>query len=339
MNFSWLAFCKERGIDYVTSGAHSARGNIHIKCPWCGPDDRTQHMGLSLNVREPFYGCWRNQAHRGRNPARLVSVLLDCTWEEAQQLVDREDTSSVDGYEAAIARVLASRKQAIREEEVKELLFPTTFYPLYKDSPGRDRYLDYLYDRGFDDPEAMADLYGLHYCRVGTFARRIIVPVQHEGRLVNWTGRDVTGKARLRYSSLSDKPDTARAQGANIPAPMPLNSTVLNYDLAARGGKTLVICEGPFDALKVDWYAPKGSHAVAIFGMPKNAQLAVLLRLARKFKRVFVALDEAAPSSNWRLWQEQLAALLGPMVKWLDLPKGSKDPGALSGRVVHDLLS
>lgn len=338
MNFSWASFCKEHRIDYISSGAHSAKGNWHIHCPWCGDQDRSYHMGLSLDTRKPFYGCWRTMSHRGRNPARLIAALLGCTWDEATQLVEREDTSAVDSYEAAVARVLAVTRAEDGLVAEEDLLFPESFRPMYDERRSAERYLDYLVGRGFNDPISVAETYDLHYCTHGEFGRRLILPIYHEGRLVNWTGRDVTGLAKLRYNSLSDKPDVAKRQGANTPAPMSLTSTVFNHDRAERGGDALVVCEGPFDGLKIDWYAPEDSCGVAVFGMPKSAQLSVLVKLARNFDRVLVMLDAAALSNSLRLAWDDLGALLGSAVRWVDLPQGVKDPGALSARAVRLLL-
>lgn len=338
MKFSWLTFCREYRLEFISEGAHSAKGNIHVACPWCGDQDRSEHMGLSLNEREPYYACWRNSGHRGRNPARLIVALLGCTWAEATDIVARDDTSSLDQYEAMAGKYLTPPSPwQPREKEVRPLRLPKNFHPLaLEGQPGRDPFLTYLASRGFDCVERMAWYYNLQYCRVGYFSHRVIIPIYYEKRLVNWTGRDITERARLRYTNASEDADVARKQGLSTPAAMGMGSTVFNYDRAIEGGRTLVICEGPFDALKIDWFSLPQDVAVAVFGMPKHAQMTILWRLAQKFGSVRVLLDRAAGSNSNRLWNELEGA--GRPIRWQDLPEGVKDPGAMPGEAVVDFL-
>src|SRR6185312_5603411 len=71
--FDWEQFLDNHGIDYVTTGHNARRGNIGIACPWCG-NDPSHHLGISTNGRG--YHCWRNEAHSGKAPHRLVMALL-----------------------------------------------------------------------------------------------------------------------------------------------------------------------------------------------------------------------------------------------------------------------
>jgi hypothetical protein len=334
MNFSWREFVKANGIHYVSSGPSTAKGNIYVHCPFCGNADRSTHMGLSLNVRLPFFACWKDSTHRGRYPPRLIAALLGCSYADAVAMVDAEDSSAIDDYEAAVSRTLAPA--VVRPSDVHELQMPKTFRVL--DHSTGERFVRYLERRGFTMVERFASYYGLRYCPVGAFAQRIILPVFHEHQLVTWTGRDITGMARLRYETLSTKPEVAQRQGST-PALLAVGETVFNYDRAAEGGRTLVICEGPFDALKIDWFCEDVDVAVAVFGMPKNRQQGILVRLAQGFERVRVLLDGAATSKAWRLCWEELEAVLGNTVARLSLPEGVKDPGALRGDQVVEILS
>lgn len=334
MNFSWREFARAHGIDFVTTGPSTAKGNIYIQCPWCGSADHGHKMGLSLSLRQPFFACWRDSTHRGRYPARLITALLGCSYADAVAMIEAGDSSALDDYEAAISRTLEPQKV----EQIKNvnLVMPRSFRRL--GNRGDARFVSYLEQRGFDKVGKLAECYGLRYCVVGPFAQRIIVPIHQDGKLVTWTGRDITGTAKLRYETLSTKPEVAQRQGST-PALLNVGETVFNYDRAAEGGRTLVICEGPFDALKVDWFCEQVDVAVAVFGMPKHAQVGVLIRLAQGFERVRVLLDRAAASKAWRLWAEELEGVLGPTVAWLDLPWGVKDPGALRGDQVGAVIA
>ena len=67
--------------------------------------------------------------------------------------------------------------------------------------------------------------------------------------------------------------------------------------------------------MKLDWFAPTGDVAVAVFGMPKQAQLTLLLRLAKNFGRVRVVLDATALSNSVRLWWNDLEVVWGRKVR------------------------
>lgn len=339
MNFSWERFCSVYNIDFVTSGPSTAKGNIYIQCPYCGNDDHGHHMGLALNYREPYYACWRNQGHRGKNPARLIVMLLQCSRADAEALVASSE-QNLDGYEQAVARYMASLNPAAATEATKAPLeMPSEFASVDRllQSSAGSKPFHYLEERGFDDVANFMAYYNLRYCRTGTFARRLVVPIYQGGQLMTWTARDVTGRSDLRYHTLSAEAEVAKRQGYQ-PALLPINDTVFNYDRAAVGGEVLVVCEGPFDALKLDWFAPDGVVAVAVFGMPKDAQHGVLLRLAKRFEKVAVALDASATSSAVRIWQ-RLESVLGKAVARLDLPTGVKDPGALPGAQVPAFIA
>lgn len=341
MKFSWPHFLQEHNIPFVTEGEgkHTRKGNVNIKCPWCGAEERSEHMGLSLNERQPFYACWRNQSHRGRNPVRLVSALLGCSWKEAEEIVGRDDMSSIDSYEESISRVLTPPRTEAAQEERDPPRMPKAFHPLWSvDHRGRTPFLNYLSNRGFDHVEQMAKYYDLYYCRVGYFAQRIIIPVFFEEQLVTWAARAI-GKTERRYVNLAEDQESAQRQGVDAPALHGTGDIVFNYDRAIRGGRTLIVCEGPFDALKIDWFAEDSDVAIALFGMPKRAQMNLLMRLIHKFDRACITLDSAEPSQNYRVLRELQACCGTSKVSWLDLPSGIKDPGELRGLDIPELIN
>src|ERR1700733_9885470 len=87
MRFDWRAFCINNRVEFVDRGPNVARGNIGIRGPWCGHAAPSQHMGLSLDVNNPAWGCFRNGKHRGRDPIRLIIKLTGMSWESAKNLV------------------------------------------------------------------------------------------------------------------------------------------------------------------------------------------------------------------------------------------------------------
>lgn len=333
MIFDWVAFCRAHHIPFVTEGPNVARNDINIRCPFCGVEDPSEHMGLSKNPRRPWFSCWRNTAHRGPNPIRLIIALLHCSVETAKALVDAGDVSSIDRYEEVAGKMSHGSSLAKAAPAAKPLSMPKEFKPVTKTGYGAAFYDYLLAERGFTNIADLVEWYDLRYCVVGHFRYRLIVPIYLKERLVSWTGRDITKKSAVRYRTLSDDPEKAADQGYP-PAVLNLKSTVLNADLAT-GGTCLFVCEGPFDALKLDWFTEQG-NAVAVFGMPEAQQLAILCRLARNYRRINVTLDADAKARSVG-FVEQLRSVSPVPVVWQQLPAGCKDPGELKPDVARTL--
>lgn len=337
--FDWIAFCRGNNIPFVTTGPNVARNDINIRCPWCGDEDPSEHMGLSKDPHRPFFGCWRNPKHRGSNPARLVAKLLGCSDEAASAVVEAGDITKIDRYADVVGKMRRClTRQPSRQplsEERRPLEMPREFKPITKRGVSRTFY-DYLIDRGFDRVRRLVERYDLRYCMTGHFRYRVVVPVYDvSGALVSWTARDITGRSVVRYRTLSDNPVKAELQGYP-PAATNLKSTVLNADLCS-GGRCLFVCEGPFDALKLDWCI-HDANAVAVFGMPESQQLAVLRRLASKYAEVNVVLDTDAKARSVE-FVEALRALVSAPVYWRPLPRGIKDPAQLDVQQARDFSS
>ena len=209
----------------------------------------------------------------------------------------------------------------------RPLDMPREFRMISRRGTGR-AFFDYLADRAFDRVASLVEQYELRYCMTGHFRYRIIIPVfSSDGVLVSWTGRDVTGRSAVRYRTLSDDPVKAEAQGYP-PAVVSLKSTVLNLN-RCRGGRSLFVCEGPFDALKLDWHVDDG-NAVALFGMPESQQLATLCRAARSYDDVNVVLDRDAKARAVAFVDSLRSLLTAERVRWRPLPAGIKDPGEMN---------
>jgi hypothetical protein len=335
-HFDWVAFCRAHQIKFVTTGPNVARGDINIRCPMCG-DDPSEHMGLSKDPRRPWWSCWRSSEHRGRDPVRLIMVLLRCSQETAQATVEAGDFSAIDRYEGIAGKLTAGPEIGATRAPpapAAPLRLPREFKPVV-DSGYGSQFYDYLrQERGFDHVPGLVDRYDLRYCVSGHFRWRIVIPIYLDGQLVSWTARDITGKSQVRYRTLSDDPVKAADQGYP-PALINLKSTVLNVDFAT-GGDFLFVCEGPFDAIKLDWYAGESGTAVAVFGMPEMQQAATLRRLSLVYRRLLVTLDKDAKSKAMK-FVEQLRGICSVPVSWLPLPGGVKDPGELTRAGVGNL--
>jgi len=82
MIVDWRRLLPRLGVAWTDRGANHAKGNVNIKCPFCGPQDPSYHM--SVSEEKPAYYCYRNTQHRGQNlfvllhkPQNLICIV--CT--------------------------------------------------------------------------------------------------------------------------------------------------------------------------------------------------------------------------------------------------------------------
>jgi hypothetical protein len=316
MRFDWQRFCTRNKISFVTHGPNVAQGHLGIKCPWCGSADKSEHMGLKLDVRDPVWGCFRNAAHRGRNPTRLIARLLNIGFASAARMVEAE-LINVDDMEGAVA---AMQHEAAPGPVGRPALaaIPEEFRPLGRqpENSYESRFLAYLSGRGFGDSgdaAALAEAYGLWYALTGEQAWRVIFPVMDEAnKLLGWTGRDIRHGATLRYKA-------SPGLGKDVLLTFP------EYP-GTPMSEVLVICEGPVDALKIDAYGSGfGIKAVATMGTAFTVgQIAQLARLAKRHRKTWAIFDQDALAQNLYLTDQV------PGAQWYKLPDGIKDPGELT---------
>lgn len=305
------------GIDYSTQGANVQEGNININCPLCG-DDPSYHLGI--NLENGVWGCWRNQAHRGRLPF-LLALLLKCSIAEATKLVGDAAPILKEDDLQTIIRALDEGPAAPTPTQMLqgvEVALPDGCREIKPDGM-RSTFWDYLKGRGFPKPAPVISRYGLRACLMGPFAYRLIFPIYQNEKLISWTGRAIR-PADVKYK---------------FPPGISVKDYLYNYDMATLGGETLFVCEGPFDAIKLDYFGWEyGGAAVALFGRTMTArQREKMLVLAAGFERVAIILDDDAVAEAWAV--RDALAQISPVV--LHLPEGTHDPGELKGRDVGQL--
>lgn len=314
--FSWLDFVQAHKIPYTDKGPNTARNHISIKCCFCGSDDPSEHLGLSLNENNPVWGCLRNQKHRGQNVMFLVQKLLNCSKAVAAQEVARFSGGPM---KPALSEVNEPIIQP------GDLVLPGYFKPVTQGPGYADLFWKYLEARGFmaGHIQELVNRYRLHSCLIGEWNMRLIIPLFFEGRLMSWTGRSIQKDVELRYKTLS------REAERGYKAKMRSTDLLFDYDNLELGGKALVICEGPFDAMKVGLYSTRANiRATCLFtnGISEN-QMILLAKLREKYEQFIVLLDPAAETQSIHVAGE-LAALL-PRVRRITLQGGFKDPGDL----------
>lgn len=322
--FDWLNFLDSYHIKYVTKGANVAKGNVSVHCPMCGSDDPSEHMTINLDGKG--WRCYRNDAHRGKRPARLVQQLLGIPLHQAMSIVGQSVFIPEDFIGAVMAKLRPTAKAAL--PEVKQ---PKDFKPLTDKNHSARMFVNYMLDRGFTRGEInrMHQYHGLCYAIAGEQRGRIIFPVEYGGKLQSWTGRTVYPDVELRYKSLSPDPEQS-----DNPATGPISDFLLWYDQLLDGGDVLVLNEGPFDALKVRTLGRSHRiYATCCFtATPSESQIEMLHDVAPLFKRRVLLLDRGTLAATLKV-----STALGSLrFEALSLPRRLKDPGEL--RDTEDLL-
>jgi hypothetical protein len=201
----WPDLLRQEGITFVERGANVKRGEINIRCPFCGNADPSYHMGLNLETG--WWSCWRNRAqHSGKSPLRLLMKLLEVPYWRARKIAGLGDEYvDPEGFDAAAARLLGRDREATGrpEEQRREFLQHDKYALKITDRIGTRRAWNYLYTRGFDEDsiDELVDLYDLRTARDGHYASRIIMPYYMDQKLVAWTARAI-GPSEIRYKDL-----------------------------------------------------------------------------------------------------------------------------------------
>lgn len=320
--FDWRPLLDAQRVAYIERGANVKRGELNIRCPWCGNADPSFHMGINLETG--WYSCWRNRGeHSGKSPVRLVMKLLHVPYYRAREVCGLgEDYVDPDGYDAAAARVMGREPllgNRTGERKRDHLEFDRHFLPIVDDRVRTRRHWNYLYRRGFDDRD-IPDLcarYGLMAAREGRWAQRLVIPYYLEGALVTWTARAIA-PAHVRYLDLS-------IEEALVPA----KETLYNHDCILDGGEGLVVCEGPLDALKLDYYArPCGVRAV---GLSTNSltehQTYMLEQAVLRFRWIGVMMDAKTALGAVDSMRMKRSLMFLPEVRTLAVPAGRGDAG------------
>lgn len=299
---SWTDFLTENRI----SSGRTSSTNTYIKCPLCS-NDPSMHMGLSLNSSE--WGCLRDAEHRGANPAKLIQILLHCSYEDAQ----------------TYARHYFKRNWTIQTpvaapEAPKILQKPSDFMPFTFKEPLERVFIDYLRNRGFD-PAYTITRFKLHWAVTGQYEYRLIIPVIFDDNWYCWTSRAINPKEKLRYLS---------AKGIDNKL-----TDFLFDEENLTGGKALIIAEGPFDAMKIASAIIPNVSATSLFGKVLNPkQIKSLIRLKDYYDHMYIALDKDVFHESFALTQQ----LCSYITNISPLKPAGKDWGDMTKAQIKDTI-
>jgi len=250
------------------------------------------HLGINLTTSQ--WNCWRDATHRGASPYRLISALLNVSGAQARLVAQAYSRVAVDSFDTPQAVIGAP------DRAIKPVAWPDEFEPL------RSYFCDYLFRRGIDT--SIADYYCLTCCRVGRWKQRIIIPVFDKNfKLLGWQGRAIVDpKKAPRYLTSHEQ----------------VKRTVFNLQNISKGGEILYICEGPMDAMKLDYLGKPRIRATCSFGVTVTMeQIQLLSDLCSKFSKVVLQFDT---DSSGVIGGFNLSDWL-PNISFGNLPEGHKD--------------
>lgn len=322
-------FLELNGVNYREQGSGVKKGNVVVKCPYCGDADKGEHLGIRLKTGQ--WGCWRDAAHRGNDLAKLLNKLTGISYAQLKVIIGADEPRIVerDLFDAIACNDYFKSSNKNRISRIKTLLIPDEFRRIgeYENSAAENRFISYLEcTRMFTRAKSVFNYYNLYYALTGKFKNRIIMPVTLQGQLVTWTSRSIQKNSALRYMSLSEEKSSVNIKNA-----------LYNFDNAfsSKNAETLFIVEGPMDVLKLDNVARRiGGAAVGLFNMViSDDQLFWLELLSRKFNRVVLLLDNGETGNI----MEALCRIssIGIDVSEGALPAGVEDPGELTSNQIE----
>jgi hypothetical protein len=309
MSFDWQNFLDRHHIAYRDHGPNVGKDHVVTHCPMCSHADTGMHMSISTEGKG--WRCWRDHSHCGRSPVKLVQALLNTDWNTAAALCGFAGEQPVQVHTRQSFLDTVKRLMAPQQEEPAMVTIPDSARSLTLTLPIARPYRLYLRDRGFDDMRVL-DAYDIMFeARNRRWHGRILFPVKHEGQVVAMTGRGISDQAEPRYL----------AEG-------PVDRYLIWADRFPKHALTLVLTEGPFDALKVNVLGnAKGIYATCCMTSDfSQHQRALLHTLMPRFARTLVLFDKGNESGAMRL-----ASHFPGRMHIATLPAYADDPAELTG--------
>jgi hypothetical protein len=306
MGLDIVGYLETTDVDLVYSGQNVGANDVAMECPFC--DDPSTH--LTVHRTTGYLNCWRcnfddykSQSKKGWRPSfkALIREIEKCSWGEAKRIYESLGGDSDEfPYSSTI-------KQEICVEKCD---FPSGTVSF--DSPGpysalRDKIYGYLMSRNFTKYHIQK--YGLHFCGMGAYTGRIIIPYYLNGKVVNWVGRRTSRMSKGRY--LNCRIDSCCERMANM-----------LYGQETFEGKVLRLVEGAFDKMRI------GDSALGLSRSTfSSKQRNIILQLAKYCDFISLMLDPEAEKRAISIAEE--LSVGGKKIKIVQLPLGL-DPAEMT---------
>lgn len=301
----WIRLLEGNRIAYDTRGKNVSGNRVAVSCPFCGGDDPSRHLVIDLDGAG--WHCWRNRQHRGKSPVKLICALLHCSVEQARAIAGERNPIVPESLTDVVQGIIEPG-----EVEDYPLVMPSEFKAFHGQYSSK-RFEQYLHSRRFPSPlQELTKNHDMYYATTGPFFGRVLFMVRRpDGELMAWSGRSIYPSEELRY----------RTEG-------PTGDYLLWLDRLPRpGSSSLVLCEGPMDALKVSVFGHYvGIDATCCFtSTPTQRQIDHLHRLRHHYERLYVMLDSGEVANT--LWTADALSQLRIEPIWL--PPYLKDPAEI----------
>lgn len=326
-NFDISLYLDEIGVDYKDSGKNIGADSLGICCPLCG--DNNFH--LNINVDKKFYNCWKcgDYDKQGRGSIFKLFYLLEgldkCSAYEkiiryfSFKIID-ESESVYESLNKIEERWNKKRFLPVVETKTKDKVNITGCFKLLSELNSdfliEKLFLSYIRNREFSMGELME--WGAVAYLSGKFAMRLVFPLYRDGKIVNYCGRDVTGKSDLRYLNCS-----------NDDSIIPMKELLFGMEYLPIKIHDLILVEGIFDAIRVG----KG-RAIASMGLVlSDIQKELIYKLNPN--RLFLMFDD----NTW-FQMEKIKSELGVFInniKIIKVPYG-KDPAEMRGDDIDKII-
>lgn len=285
------------------------------------PDPACESSRLRYNAQKQTWICWGCGATGAL--LELIQVVRGVREDEAMNYL-------LDGYVGGDSQVNVSLKCELKTSNrrakirlLPELAWPAGVDLLTTPCSVHENAWRYLQSRGMD--QHMVSTYKVGYGRFGRLQGYLVFPVWMDHHMVYYQARatwdppaELSDEARKQWCESTGYKKTLNPyhDGESATA----SEILFNYQNASVY-ETVVICEGPIDAIKV------GMNAVALLG--KKSSPAKIERLSRMSARNYVVYLD--PGNEEEKAAQELASRLSPYGRvYIAVPPLGYDPGALS---------
>lgn len=221
-------------------------GWVNINCPFC--DDQSNHLGVFIR-RPRKIKCWRCGEH---NLPELLSYFSD------KNIKYLYKEYKAEGEEEIVHQ--KKEKPVIPIEKIRKEFEENCT------RASNEIYANYLRKRNFRPAEIFRDWKVQGGTQMGEYRYRLMIPVYHNGEIVSFQARDITGKQDPKYIT---------CHGTNI------KNYLYGLDYVQRD--RVIITEGVTDV----WRLGKGI-AIATFGIEYvSKQIELIVKKDFKYVTVF----------------------------------------------------
>lgn len=265
------SFLKDHEIPY------SVKTNDLIliqRCPKCNKSNK-----LYASLKKGIFPCksascdWNTKENI---TIKLVSEILEIDEKQAFVLCYlNKDKNKIETYEEVIEytkpRELIEFKKIDDSDESKDFMDYLLSRGFSKDDIDKTQPMHILHREHWKVNELLSHKYSIDEINlVKIHMNRVIFPLFHEGQMVGYVSRDITGKNKIKV---------ANADG-NF-----RSFYYWNFD-NTNGSEEIVICEGTFDAIKFGV-----NRGIAVLGSSMTEKQIDLMLTNKNLKKIYIGLD------------------------------------------------